>query len=124
MIDVNHLLLQSLVTPAVFSLIILSLGRGYGRRLGWIAFIPLIYSAAIYAYIGLGASLGSIPDGLEASYPWAPYIGSLTLLADSLSTPVAFTVAILAALIAVYSMEYMGEAEHLELYYALYLLYT
>ncbi|MEM3044687.1 MAG: complex I subunit 5 family protein [Candidatus Bathyarchaeia archaeon] len=124
MIDTNHLLLQSLVAPAVFSVIILSLGRGYGRRLGWIAFIPLVYSAAIYAYIGLGTPLGFIQGGLEASYPWAPYIGDLTLLADSLSTPIAFTVAILAALIAVYSMEYMGEAEHLEVYYALYLLYT
>jgi len=124
MIDVNNLLLQSLVVPAVFSLIVLPLGRIYGRKLGWIAFIPLIYSAAIYAYIGLGIFLGSIPGGLEASYPWAPYIGDFTLLADSLSTPVAFTVAILAALIAIYSIEYMGEAEHLELYYALYLLYT
>lgn len=126
MMDVYNLLLQSLVVPAVFALLTLSLGLGgvHGRRLGWIAFIPLAYSAAIYAYVGLGVSLGFIQGGLEASYPWAPYIGDFTLLADALSTPVAFTVAILSALIAVYSMEYMEGAEHLELYYALYLLYA
>jgi NADH-quinone oxidoreductase subunit M len=124
MIDVNNLLLQSLIIPAIFAILIIPIGKAYGRKAGWIAFLPLIYSAGIYAYIGLGTFSGSIVGGLTASYPWAPYIGDFTLVADSLSTPIAFTIAILSALIAIYSIEYMKDAKHIELYYALYLLYS
>lgn len=122
--DSLNLLIQSLIIPAVFSAIILPLGKTYKQKAGWIVFLVLLYSAGIYAYITLSLFAGFIKDGLQASYAWAPYIGNLTLLADGLSGPIAFTIALLSALIAIYSIGYMAEAENIEVYYSLYLLYA
>ncbi len=124
MIDVNNLLLQSLLIPAIFAVLIIPLGRLYGRRAGWLVSLPIIFSACVYAYAQMGIFLGYAEGGLEASYFWARYIGDFTLLADNLSAPIALTVAILSAVIAIYSIRYMKDADHLELYYSLYIIYV
>ncbi|MEM2630500.1 MAG: hypothetical protein QXN41_04795, partial [Candidatus Bathyarchaeia archaeon] len=122
--DALNLLLQSIIIPAAFSVLILPLGKVYKQKSGWIVFLVLLYPTIIYSYITLNLFTGFIKDGIKASYVWAPYIGNLTLLADGLSAPIAFTIALLSALIAIYSIGYMAEAENIEVYYSLYLLYA
>jgi NADH-quinone oxidoreductase subunit M len=123
MIDSSHLLLQAIAIPIAFSPIIYAAGRVVGRNAGWPAFLVLMYVTALLAHVTL--SLPTMPGGaLTASYPWAPYVGSLTLVADGLSAPVALTIALLCALIAIYSIGYMEHEHNLDAYYALYLIYA
>jgi len=123
MIDSSHLLLQAITIPIAFSPIIYAAGRAMGKNAGWLAFLVLMYVTGLLAHVTL--SLPTMPEGaLTASYPWAPYIGSLTLVADGLSAPIALTIALLCALIAVYSIGYMEHERDLDAYYALYLIYA
>jgi NADH-quinone oxidoreductase subunit M len=124
MIDENHLLLQSITVPIIFSIPALALGRKLRKDTGWLAFLALLYSTGILGYIALGMFTGAIENGLEASYSWAPYIGDFTLLADGLSVPIALTIALLSTLIAIYSIPYMEHERGIGAYFALYLLYA
>ena len=123
MIDYNHLLFQSIIVPMVFSIIALAAGRVLGKQTGWLAFAALAYSTAIIGYVNCGLFRGTIGGRLEASYAWAPYIGDFTLVADGLSAPFALVIALLSALIAVYSIVYMEHEHALGTYFALYLMY-
>jgi len=123
LIDSGHLLLQTILVPAAFSVIALCAGRVLGKHTGWLVFIVLAYVTGILAYVTL--SLPHMPEEqLVASYPWGPYIGDFTLVADGLSAPIALTIALLSALIAIYSIAYMEHEHHLGTYFALYLLYA
>jgi len=122
MMDVNHLLVQSIIVPLLFSPIIFALGKALKRNVGWITLLPLLYSAScllIPSYL-----IYIHGESLLASYRWAPLLGSdFALLLDGISAPVALTIVILAAIICVYSISYMEERA-LGAYFALYLLFV
>ena len=124
MIDTNNLLLQTILVPAIVSVLTLAVGGKLGKNTGWIAFITTLYVTGIFAYITL--QLFSAPPGttLEAAYEWGPYIGKFSLLADGLSAPIALTIAILTTVISVYSIAYMEHEHGIGGYFTLYLLYT
>lgn len=122
MIDGSHLLLQAVFVPIVFSAVALAAGRTLGKHGGWLAFAVLAYSTALLAFVAF--QLPAWGGSLEASYSWGPFIGEFTLVADGLSTPFALVIAMLSALIAVYSISYMAHEHHLDSYFALYLLYA
>jgi len=91
------------------------------RRVGWVAFVPLLLSTLIVLFSGY---LGTV----EEQFSWDP-IGYFGLRADGLSTPVVFTIVILCSVISVYSMPYMSHrigsdsGDH-GLYFGLFLLYS
>ncbi len=121
MIDVNHLLMQSVVAPIMASPIVLLLGKRLKRDAGWITLAPLAYSliclaASSYAVYRVG-------DPLTASYLWAQPLGALILLLDGMSAPVAITIAVLGLLACTYSVSYMEAEGGHGGYFALYLLF-
>lgn len=114
-------LLQILLVPFLFVFIAYAAGVRWGAKAGWVAFAPLAYSTLLTL---LSASQG----GVKEFYNWSP-IGQFGLHADGLSIPVLFTIALLCALICVYSIPYMahiiGEDQaQFGLYYALLLIYS
>lgn len=121
MIDVSHLLLQSIIAPLIFSPIVLGLGRRAGESSGWIALIPLAYSLICLVASSVPAYLFGEP--VSASYSWAKPLGSLTLLLDGISAPIVLTIVIVSIMVCVYSLTYMREPS-LQGYYALYLLFV
>lgn len=114
-------LLQILLVPLAFVFITYFAGLRWGKRAGWLAFLSLSYSAMIVVFAGL-------QGGVVEYYEWRP-IGLFGLNADGLSIPILFTIAILCALISIYSMSYMthtigDDRSQFGLYYALLLIYS
>ena len=114
-------LLQILLVPLVFVLITYVAGLRWGRCAGWLAFLSLSYSTAITLLVGFSG-------GTVEYYEWRP-IGLFGLNADGLSIPILFTIALLCALISLYSMSYMihtigDDKSQFGLYYSLLLLYS
>ncbi|MEM4699819.1 MAG: NADH-quinone oxidoreductase subunit M [Candidatus Nezhaarchaeales archaeon] len=119
----GHLLLQTIILPIAASPFIYAAGRIMGKHTGWLVFLIMAYVTGLLFHITL--SLPTLPDAsLTATYPWAPYIGDFTIIADGLSAPIALTIALLCALIAIYSIGYMEHEPNLDAYYALYLIYA
>lgn len=126
-------LLQTLVVPAVFVPIVYAIGRGVGKRVGWLTFLALAYGLALLSLVALGVLRTGEPCLEE--WDWAPVAAlRFGLLADGLSLPIVLTVAFLCTIDAVYSIRYMEHRIHEEYhrenraahatYYALYLLYA
>jgi NADH-quinone oxidoreductase subunit M len=109
--------------------IVYFLGRRLGKQVSWVALIPLLYSV-----LYLTSLIGTVAENPVGEYFfWLPGI-RFGLYADSLSLPIALTVALLSAVIVLYSQPYMDHTVH-EIYhkennkahatyYALYLAYA
>jgi len=121
MYDNAYLLLQTIFIPIFFSIIILLLGKKLREKNGFLTFIPLLYITIILLYINVHLSSW---NKLIAEYYWIPSLGNFILLADGLSAPIALVIAFLGTIISLYSIYYMKNAERLELYFFLYLLYV
>ena len=114
-------LIQILLVPLAFVFITYFAGLRWGRSAGWLAFLSLSYSTFITVIVGFRG-------GAVEYYEWRP-IGLFGLNADGLSIPILFTIALLCALISLYSMSYMAhtigdDKSQFGLYYALLLLYS
>ncbi|MBN1682751.1 NADH-quinone oxidoreductase subunit M [Candidatus Bathyarchaeota archaeon] len=119
----------AVLLPIIFIPIVYFLGRQLGKRVSWVALIPLLYST--FYLISLIGGITNNPVG-EYFY-WLPGI-RFGLYADSLSLPIALTVSMLGAVIVVYSQTYMSHSIHEQYhsdnnkahatYYALYLWYV
>ena len=121
MYDNAYLLLQTIFIPIFFSIIILLLGKKLREKNGFLTFIPLLYITITLLYINVHLSSW---NKLIAEYYWIPSLGNFILLADGLSAPIALVIAFLGTIISLYSIYYMKNAERLELYFFLYLLYV
>lgn len=125
---VPYSLLQIIGVPLAFVPVVYAVGWKFGRHAGWIVAVPLAYALTL---ILLAMSKG----GMYEEYAWAPAAGlKLGLLIDGISAPVLFTIALVCALMAIYSVEYMehrirelyerpSNPAH-SIYYVLYLLYA
>ncbi len=103
---VPYVLLQVILVPLFTSLIVFALGGRLGRRVGWIAFASLLYTAVLLLMVGVDLFNGA--PRVQESYVWAPIAGlKFGFLADSLSLPVALVMTLVCAGTSVYSMGYM-----------------
>jgi NADH-quinone oxidoreductase subunit M len=114
-------ILQILLVPLVFVFIAYYAGVKWGSKAGYLSFLALAYSTLLTL---LAASQG----GLQEYYNWSP-IGIFGLNADGLSIPILFTIALLCALMSIFSIPYMAhiigdQTQQFGLYYALLLLYS
>jgi len=113
-------LVQILLVPLVFVLIAYYAGTKWGSKAGWIAFAALAYSTFLTLIAGA-------QGGVTEYYYWKP-IGLFGFNADGLSIPILFTIALLCALLSIYSSTYMKhtieDKKQFGLFYALYLLYS
>ncbi len=126
---VNLMLWFAVLGPIFFMPIVYFLGRRIGKDVSWVALIPLLYSSFYFVSMMGPVSHGSVTD----YFYWLPGI-RFGLILDSLSLPVALTVALLCAIIVVYSRNYMDHSIHEQYhrennkahatYYALYLSYA
>jgi NADH-quinone oxidoreductase subunit M len=119
----------AVLAPAFFIPIVYFLGRQIGKRVNWVAMIPLLYSTLYFTSL-----IGKVAENPVGEYFfWLPEI-RFGLYADSLSLPIALTVAALATIIVIYSQPYMEHSIHEQYhhqennrahatYYALYLAY-
>ncbi len=119
----------TILVPVLFVPIVYLLGKQYGKRISWVALLPLLFSTAYLASL-----IGDIGNNAVGEYfYWLPGI-RFGLLADGLSLPIALTVSVLSAIIVIYSQPYMDHSIHEQYhgennkahatYYALYLIYT
>ena len=119
----------ALLLPVLFIPIVYYTGRTLGKKVSWIALIPLLYTT-----LYLSSLLGKVAtEPIGEYFYWLPGI-RFGLIADSLSLPIALTVVVLGAIIVIYSQPYMEhhvhEMYHREnnkahaTYYALYLAYV
>ncbi len=119
----------ALLAPILFMPVVYFMGRSMGKRVGWVAFIPLLYSSLYFASL-----LGKVSENPVGEYfYWLPGI-RFGLYADSLSVPIVLTIAVLSAIIVIYSQPYMDHSIHEQYrrennnahatYYALYLAYV
>ena len=125
-----------LVVPIVSAPIVYFLGKQMGKKVGWIATIPLLLTLLIAVSVAVEIQGGGF---YSESYAWAPAAGlTFGLLADGLSIWMLITINILCLMICVYSVKYMEhrfkEEEHhtgvptpnsaYASYYTLYLMYA
>jgi NADH-quinone oxidoreductase subunit M len=113
--------LQILLVPLVFVFIAYYAGVRWGSKAGYLSFAALAYSTLL-------TLLAAMQGGVQEYYNWSP-IGLFGLNADGLSLPILFTIALLCALMCLYSMPYMAhiigaQTQQFGLYYALLLLYS
>lgn len=119
----------ALLAPILFMPIVYFVGRKIGKKVSWVAFIPLILSFLFFLSL-----LPEVSHGPQEEYfTWLPGI-RFGLRVDSLSLPIVLTVAALSAIIVIYSNPYMEHSIHEQYhsennkahatYYALYLAYA
>jgi len=128
MVEYNiPILMTTVLIPIVLSPIAYIAGKYMKEKAGWITFLILLYPLAV----GTMAILKG--EGVvEPAYIEAPVIGPFRMTLDGLSAPFYFTIALLSALIAIYSIPYMKhrieeadeELPSYGAYYALYLIYA
>lgn len=98
----NGSLWWAVLAPALFMPIVYCIGRKIGKHVGWIAFIPLLYSTVFFINL-----LPKVTDSPISEYfRWLPEV-RFGLLVDGLSLPIVLTVAILSVVIVIYSIPYM-----------------
>jgi formate hydrogenlyase subunit 3/multisubunit Na+/H+ antiporter MnhD subunit len=95
------------VVPLVFAVLVFALGGRMGKKVGWLAFIALLYTTVLMVLVGLDLYNGPSTSLLE-SYSWGPITSlGFGFYADDLSLPVALVMNIVVLTTAVYSMDYM-----------------
>lgn len=114
-------LAQTVVAPIAISPVALIVGKKLREKTGWISFAASLYSTVLLCFVALSVYTKGI--AVSEVYAWSPLIGNLTFLADGISAPIALTIALLSAIISIYSIEYMRHERNLGMYFALYLLY-
>ena len=132
--QIPYLLLQTVLLPIISTPVLALLGKRIGKNIGWAACGILTYTTILLMIAGF--NLWNDPTPIHEEYSWSTAIFDLKFgfLADNLSLPVAFTINILCAACASYSIRYMEHRiEHLygrerrgmyALYYSIYLLFA
>jgi NADH-quinone oxidoreductase subunit M len=101
-----------LLVPLVSAPIVYMLGRSMGKKVGWIAAIPL--ALTLLLIVGVAADIRG-GGSYSESYAWAPSAGlTFGMLADGLSIWMLLTVNILCLMICIYSVSYMEHRFHEE----------
>ena len=101
-----------LLVPLVSAPVVYLLGKQMGKKVGWVATIPLILTLLLIANIAVEINGGG---SYSESYSWAPAAGlTFGLLADGLSIWMLITINVLCLMICVYSTTYMEHRFHEE----------
>ncbi len=124
----SPILLASVLIPLATSIIMPFLKRP--RALATISSLSLLVPLFVTSYFILTSSVG---EGLvDPAYFRHSLIGDFSMLLDSLSTPLVFSIALVTALVAIYSLPYMRhrieemekEGERYQSWGVYYMLYT
>lgn len=100
----STILLQAVLTPLVGVFFLLVAKNALGRRAGWVAVASLLYSTVVLLGVGVRVWQGEV---LRESYMLIAPGMRLGLLADGLSLPTVFVIAVLCTALAFFSIPYM-----------------
>ena len=124
---IEELLIYTIIIPAIASLITLGLNKPLGRWNGIIAFLTSLFSIGVFGIATWKIFTGAIsPSGYEKIYDWMiarDLILKFGFKADGLSSPIALTIAIVSALIALYTIKLMKDSNNMGLFFSLYQLF-
>ncbi len=100
------LLLSATIVPILISIVFPILGRKVKERvMASVSALSLLYSLFVLTIFILPTG---IKEGVrDPVYFTHPFVGSFTMLLDPLNAPIAFSIALVTALVAVYSIRYM-----------------
>jgi len=101
----QSLLLATSFFPLLVVPIVYVFGRRIGKKIGWVALLPLLFVTLFLTLLLVGA----IPEySMIEEYAWAPAIKlKFGLRIDGLSLPELFMLALVFTLVALYSTKYM-----------------
>ncbi|WP_309493031.1 NADH-quinone oxidoreductase subunit M [Candidatus Hecatella orcuttiae] len=120
----EQLLIQSVFLPLLVSPLLALLPKRMGKQAGWAAFAVTAYISALLLTLATRIFTGTV-EAYVFQVPWAPSLGlTFGFHADGLGVTMALTIALLASIVAPYSIRYMDGEQNMPLYYGLYLLYT
>jgi len=106
-VGLPNLLLQAVLVPIAFAAICYFASPKLGRRVGWLAFLPLAYTTL--AVLSSSQQIYSAGSQVLESYVWAPTAGlTFGFLLDGFSLPVLVVVNLVLAATTLYSMPYMA----------------
>jgi len=123
---INELLPYTVIVPVVAALVTLGLNKPLGRWNGLIAFLALLPSIGVFGASTYCFFTGLVAKPYEVVYDWVLIdVARLKFgfRADFLSSPVALTIAIVSALIALYTIKYMEHSSNMGIFSSLYLLF-
>ena len=122
---IENLLAYTVILPAVASLITLGLNKPLGKWNGIIAFLVSLFSIGIFGIATFKIFSGTV-SYYEKIYDWM-ITSNIALKfgfrADGLSSPIALTIAIVSALIALYTIKLMRDSENMGIFFSLYQLF-
>lgn len=120
-------LFSTVILPVVLSPLVYLASKEFKENTGWLTFLILLYPLLISSYALITGTTLEDPPYLRSIVT-----GPFKMIADDLSIPFYFTIALISAIVAIYSIPYMKhriEESGEELpgygsYYSLYLLYA
>ena len=123
---IKMLLPYTVIIPVVAALITLGLNKPLGRWNGLIAFLASLPSIGVFGVSTYSFFTGLATKPYEVIYDWV--LTDVIQLkfgfrADGLSSPVALTIAIVSALIALYTIKYMEDSPNMGIFFSLYQLF-
>ncbi len=101
---VSPILLASVIIPFVVS-VIMPILKLKPKRLATLSFLSLLVPLLTSSYYIMFSMVGK--GIVDPIYFRHPLIGGFTMLLDSLSSPLVFSIALVTALVAIYSLTYM-----------------
>ncbi|NPA24365.1 MAG: NADH-quinone oxidoreductase subunit M [Deltaproteobacteria bacterium] len=131
----EHLLLQTILIPALCAPAVIILRRAIGKKAAWIARLGLLYSTVLLLMGCLKLAMGGA--ALTESHAFAGPAITLDLLGDGISLPIALIINFLCLALSIYADHYIdhrieaiyGEVDertainHYTRFYALFLLF-
>jgi len=123
---IELLLPYTVIIPVVAALVTLGLNKPLERWNGLIAFLALLPSVGVFGISTYNFFTGLATKPYEVIYDWV-LIDVIRLKfgfrADGLSSPVALTIAVVSALIALYTIKYMEDSPNMGIFFSLYQLF-
>lgn len=99
-------LLSAVLVPILVSLTLPFVGRKlHGKAIAAISSLSLLYPLFVIVFFTF---LPGLSEGVvDPAYFQNPYVGSFSMLLDGLSGPIAFSIALVTCMVAIFSLPYM-----------------
>ncbi|MCC6042574.1 MAG: hypothetical protein LM598_02970, partial [Candidatus Verstraetearchaeota archaeon] len=122
----EDLLPYTVIVPAAASLVTLGLNKPVGRWNGLIAFLTSLLSIGVFGLSTYKFFVNPFAKPYQKVYEWV--ITDVVRLnfgfrADGLSSPIALTIALVAALIALYTIRGLRDSPNMGVFFSLYQLF-
>jgi NADH-quinone oxidoreductase subunit M len=122
----EELLPYTVIAPAIAAFVTLGLNKPVGRWNGLIAFLTSLLSIGVFGILTYKFFVNPLARPYEKVYGWVitdVMRLSFGFRADGLSSPIALTIAVVTALIALYAIRDMKDSPNMGVFFSLYQLF-